>query len=462
MAQKKSYSRYFIILQEDEKGYSLASDKIASGYAKLEMKNEKCKISYYVQNLKKEKTPYYMILICNKKDIKNIIKIGEMNIDDYGRADVCYEYPMNDVAGSGISMDKVSGAAIVRMMDNNILSVMSGFASTEIPEWKTFRILEDRSKSLKEKENKNAEEIKTVKPEKVEDKSIFDKYEESIERVKASRENVKEDEKDTKEVHLDGKEEKSGNVVQVEDSGEKKVLEKSDDEKDMDKETSRDDKEKDKAEKNKAEKDNTEVIEDIFESKIKKDLEMEDAEEYEIPKEDNSSSIYVDDSITEAYEKAELNRHKYKNKKDISELADYPKGPEGDFFNNLMNGFKETKNISKELKRCKWYNVPVNSMEDMYNMNDYNKYALIYYPMIGYYPYIKKHCQYLTGYKCDKRGKVKYLIYGILGTKDKRDQPYGGKSGFVTWISLKDKNKTGYWLMFYDFKTNTVIIPVRK
>ena len=70
MTQKKSYSRYFIILQEDEKGYSLASDKVASGYAKLELKNDKCKISYYVQNLKKEMTPYYMMLVCNKKDVK--------------------------------------------------------------------------------------------------------------------------------------------------------------------------------------------------------------------------------------------------------------------------------------------------------------------------------------------------------------------------------------------------------
>ncbi|MEY7999382.1 hypothetical protein AB8U03_04075 [Clostridium sp. Mt-5] len=457
MAQKKSYSRYFIILQEDEKGYSLASDKIASGYAKLEMKNEKCKISYYVQNLKKEKTPYYMILICNKKDMKNIIKIGEMNIDDYGRADICYEYPMSNVAGSGVSMDKVSGAAIVRMLDNNIVSVMSGFASTEIPEWKTFRILEDRSKNLKEKENKDVEELKTVKPEKVEDKSIFDKYEESIERAKTNKENIKEDEKDIKDIkeaHLGEKEEKLDNVVQVEDSEEKKVCKKSEDEKDMNKEIPNYEKDNDEVEKN-----NKEVIEDVFESKIKKDLEMEDIE-YEIPKED--SSIYVDDSSTEAYEKAELNRHKYENKEGMSESVNYPKGPEGDFFNNLTNGFKETKNISKELKRCKWYKVPVSSMEDMYNMNDYNKYALIYYPMIGYYPYIKKHCQYLMGYKCDKKGRVKYLIYGILGTKDKRDQPYGGKSGFVTWISLKDKNKTGYWLMFYDFKTNTVIIPVRK
>ncbi len=140
----------------------------------------------------------------------------------------------------------------------------------------------------------------------------------------------------------------------------------------------------------------------------------------------------------------------------------YTRNSQGNFFNKLVHGFKEIKNLNKELKRCKWYKVPVNSIEDMYNMDDYNRYALVYYPMIGYYPYVKKHFHYLTGYKLDNNNRVKYLIYGIPGTNSKKDQPYGGKSGFVTWIPKDGKDKMGYWLMFYDFKTNTIVIPVKK
>lgn len=44
LANKKSYSRYFIILQEDEKGHSISPEKQSSGYAKIEMKNDKCKV----------------------------------------------------------------------------------------------------------------------------------------------------------------------------------------------------------------------------------------------------------------------------------------------------------------------------------------------------------------------------------------------------------------------------------
>lgn len=436
MAQKKSYSRYFIILQEDEKGYSLASDKIASGYAKLETKNDKCKISYYVQNLKKEKTPYYMMLICNKKGIKNIIKIGEMNIDDYGRADTFYEYDINDIAGSGISMDKVSGAAIVRMLDNNIIPVMSGFSSTEIPNWRSFELIEDKENEtenyVEQDENKISED-EIDKNEVVEksaennEKSIFDKYEESIERAKSDRE------KD--EIEKDNEEDKQL-LEEVENNQEKEDNQKS--------------------KQAFAEEEEEPISEDGFESKIREDLKDENTVLKQEPQED---SLCVENSVENYCDGLKSSDNKCE---DRCMKRGYTRNSQGNFFNKLVHGFKEIKNLNKELKRCKWYKVPVNSIEDMYNMDDYNRYALVYYPMIGYYPYVKKHFHYLTGYKLDNNNRVKYLIYGIPGTNSKKDQPYGGKSGFVTWIPKDGKDKMGYWLMFYDFKTNTIVIPVKK
>ncbi|AZV55252.1 hypothetical protein [Clostridium sp. AWRP] len=437
MAQKKSYSRYFIILQEDEKGYSLASDKIASGYAKLEMKNDKCKISYYVQNLKKEKTPYYMMLICNKKDIKNIIKIGEMNIDDYGRADISYEYAANDVAGSGIAMDKVSGAAIVRMVDDNIISVMSGFASTEIPEWKAFPVSQNKSKELEETK---VSEVK--KSEKTEAKSVFDQYEDIIEKAKEHKEEVKENiEMEEKDSYREEQEEEKEEQEESEEVNESESEEE-----------------------NKEIQVDTEVMEEeIIEDNSKSNVTEKNEDRNINSKEDrnNDSSIYVDESRLRCHKKLNLNRCQGECEKDNVSRG-YPKGPEGKFFMQLMSGFKEVKHINKELKRCVWNKVPISSMDDMYNIADYNKYSYIYYPMVGYYPYIKKYNYYLAGYKCDKNGRVKYLIYGIPGTKSRTDQPYGGKSGFVTWVPLKDKDTMGHWLMFYDFRANTIVIPVRK
>ena len=50
MTHKKTYSRVFIILQEMKKNLGISADKIPNGYVKLEIKNTKCKICFYVQN----------------------------------------------------------------------------------------------------------------------------------------------------------------------------------------------------------------------------------------------------------------------------------------------------------------------------------------------------------------------------------------------------------------------------
>lgn len=423
MAQKKSYSRYFIILQEDEKGYSLASDKIASGYAKLETKNGKCKISYYVQNLKKDKTPYYMVLICNKKDTKKIINIGEMNIDDYGRADIGYEYPIDNICNSGIPIDRVSGAAIVRILDNNIISVMSGFSSMEIPKWKSFAIVKDKHSEDNEEKVKSKEPVKVNKKKerstkvedkvesKTESKSIFDKYEEKIELEKSNNVDSVKIDKDTKpELDVEQFTNKISDLVKEEH---KEKLNKIKDEKSND---------------------------------VKKcNVENENIISDEKVKDSGNEEIYIDDSST----------------RDLKEdISDYVNESKNSFFKSLVDEFEEVPAVSNELKRCKWYKVPVTYVESMNRIKDYNKYTFICYPMLSYYDYIKNHSHFLMGYKYDKSGNVKYMIYGIPGTKSKSEQPYEGRTGFVTWVSNGRKDKLGYWLMFYDFRTGTVDIPV--
>ncbi len=453
MAQKKSYSRYFIILQEDEKGYSLSSDKLASGYAKLEMKNDKCKISYYVQNLKKENAPYYMLLICSKKDVRKVIKISQMNIDDYGRADICHEYSADNIADTGISMDKISGAAIVKFLDSNIIPVMSGFASTVIPDWKTFDVVDLKSVEKKEEQPKVAEKNVTT------DKSIFDKYEENIESSKKGEveeiqkvkitENMDKKQSNTKVKQKSGSKSKEENRNIVKDQANHEVKEKVDNK-----------------------------IKPKEETNIKIDTEIKPKEEnntkIDTRIEEESDSKLRENNIKEEYTVGEdvnigQEHENMINEKDVRNVdmnngsfGDYPRGNTGSFFRNLAQGFEELGEICGEIKRCKWYKVPVCSEKSMCDMSNYNKYMVAYYPMINYYPYIKKHGHYLMGYKCDKEGKMKYLVYGIPGSKSKADQPYGGKSGFVTWISLNDEDNIGYWLMFYDFKTSTIVIPVKK
>ncbi|WML36519.1 hypothetical protein [Clostridium sp. OS1-26] len=432
---KKSYSRYFIILQEDEKGYSISSDKVVSGYAKLEVKNEKCKISYYVQNLKKELAPYYMMLICNKKEVKKIIKIGEMNIDDYGRADISYDYPIDNVGGSGISVDKVSGAAIVKLLDNNILGVMSGFASTEIPDWKLFAVIEDKTRE-------SQEDIVE------EPRSIFDKYEESIEAAKLSenKENVIEDEEITRQDESEEVE-----CVVLEENAEQLRENKNDQVEELTREEER--------------QQDVEAEELTREEERQQDVEVEElAREEERQQDIEEENIKLENEDVQVANREDSSEELLRESKD--EAYDYPRGSTGDFFRSLTDGFEEITDMASDIKRSKWYRVSVDQVEEMYDTSNYNRYTIVYYPMISYYPYFRKHGHYAVGYKCDKQGKVKYLVYGIPGLRGREYQPYGGKTGFVTWVPAKsaygDRSDFGYWLMFYDFRTSTIVVPVKK
>lgn len=444
MAQKKSYSRYFIILQQDENGYSLSSDKLPSGYTKLETKSDKCKISYYVQNLKKEMEPYHMVLICSKKDVKKLIKLGMMNIDEHGRSEITYEYSSSNIADSGIGIDMVTGAAVVKENEPSIISVMSGFASADTPaDWRTYEIFES-GKSLNEEESKAEEEKKAVEEkiaevveaaevkaplqEVVEESretqgTVFEEYEEKIEEIKNSKQEQVED------IKSQGKPVEAGKVQEETQQIEISV-----------------------------------PVESPVEHKIEVKAQQGSDDKVEAKVQPESDDI-VEVKTQQGSEEIRKDEQKPVDDGQKDNEIEYPTGTVGEFFKLVAEGFEEVRDICKEIKRCRWYKVNVNNLEDMCNISNYNRYTIAYYPMASYFPYIKRHGHYLLGYKYDTFGKMKYIVYAIPGSKSLNDQPYGGKSGFVTWVSLKEGEErdgdAGYWLMFYDFRTSTIVIPVK-
>lgn len=405
MAQKKAYSRYFIILQQDENGYSLSSDKLPSGYTKLETKSDKCKVTYYVQSLKKDLEPYYMVLIFSKKDVKKLVKLGMMNIDEHGRAEITYEYNTNSIAGSGLPIDLVTGAAVVKQEDIGLVSVMSGFVASDVPtDWRNFELYDESRTAEVAEENIESEKkieiqekqapaavVPENSSENVENQNtIFDEYEEKIEDLRQEK---------LEEV----KQEKIEDVPVVNSSDES--------------------------------------------------IEEEEIEADTVEVDSKKESIYSSQDVR-------------KEEEETIKEVEYPIGTVGEFFRIVADDFEEVEDVCKEIKKCRWYKVKVDSWQDMCNSSDYNRYTIVYYPMMSYYPYIKNHGHYLLGYKYDEAGKMKYIVYGIPGTKNIQDQPFGGKSGFVTWVSKNEvetrDDEYGYWLMFYDFRTSTIVVPVKK
>lgn len=437
MAHNKMY-RNFIILQEDEKTHAASGEKALSGYAKIEAKNDKCKISFYAQNLSIEER-YSIVLICYKKDIKQIVDLGSLTIKDSGKGECSKEYYVNNIAGVNISYDKISGAAVCKYKEGKLDFLMYGFMNGEHvkDDWKKCKVI---------KHNEDEEEIvvvekkETTKIEKKDDKKIETKKIKEVKEVEKKDKEEKIECKNIEDKHKEHKckeKEESKEVEKCEACKEKEEL------KEVEKCEVCKEKHKDEF-KCDVEKDKKSVLECSKCSHIEKNNDKNC---------DERSSIIAD---FDAYE----NRIEQEKEFEIDPYEFELRGGVGEFFKDISKDFEEVKNKYKDIKYCKWYKVKINNIDDMCDISNYNKYTVAYHPMINYYPYIKKYGYYMLGYKCDEKGEVKYLVYGIPGKKDRDEQPYMGKTGFVTWMKI-DNRDNGCWLMFYDYKKSLVVVPAK-
>lgn len=566
MAHNKLY-RNFIILQEDQRGYSASGDKALSGYAKVEAKGDKCKVSFYAQNLRQDEK-YSMVLICCKKDSKQLIDLGPLTVNEVGKGDTSKEYYINNIAGLGISYDKISGAAICKSSNIENGFIMHGFMNGEEPaeNWRKFKVVKEKTLNeeafreepirVQEKpsnvvnnvvdepkkeenievESKEEVRVKEVRVDEVNDKLNDEINDEINEGVKVDEVNggVRVDEVNG-EVRVDEvNDEINDEEINIED-GEDRHKKKKCDKKCDDKKCHEEKKIKDKKgeKEHKCECDDKKKHDHEKDEHIKKeskddwkmcdkcakkpeidtkDIKYEDIEEY-IKKIADKMELYDDiidldmssisgDCIIYGFIKRIINgkciwkkfkmskewssssylgKSWYNSKRidenvnlDSTDFDEYENdiekfknpnnfninGKVGEYFENIASSFELYDNKLDDVNYCKWYKVNVNSIDDLCDESDYNKYTLAYYPMLNYYPYINKSNYFLLGYKCNKEGELQYIVYGIPGSKDKSEQPYGGKTGFVTWTNDNTRNQ-GYWLMFYDFKNSSIVVPMK-
>ena len=391
MASNNRLYRNFVILQEDERGYANSEDKTLSGYSKIEAKGDKCKISFYAQNLKKDNDKYYMVLICSKKDIKQIVNLGPLEVTDKGKGEVTKEFNVSNIAGLNLDFDKISGAAIVKMNNDSPIFVMCGFLNGQQPtdNWKGYTIVKTRD-------------------------------------VRSTKSNIIKDSK---------------KEIKKNDSKKRKVKEES-------------------LSENEAKEEEKPIIENPIRDEVEVKIEPEETKK-EFAESEESEIIKENEPKENLRGKFEDYEDKIEANKEFDPINGKIRGSIGEYFESIVDGFERDTDSIDELKYTKWYKVPVHDLREMCNMNNYNKYTLAYYPMLNYYPYIKKYGFFMIGYKCDSKGNLNHIIYGVPGKKDKDEQPYDGRTGFVTWVSIKNNANNGCWLMFYDFKNSTVVVPMK-
>ena len=394
MSQLNKLYRNFIILQEDERGYSSFNDKTLSGYSKIEAKGETCKISFYAQNLRHdEDEDYYILAICNKKDAKKIVNLGKLSVSEGGKAEVTKEYSIDNIGGLGIGYDKISGAAIAKMKNEIPIVIMCGFINGEQPSdsWKNYKVVKAAHDKGKHKHDDKKKDDK-----KKDDKKKCDKHREDEDRDIIIQ-----------EVNEIFKEENLEPIENYdEEIGEEIELVQEEDE-------------------NRSDSDYEEVIEERLtgEKVIKEDIIREEVIQEEIsqneviqedeirrnPFENNNgdenpfykNDLNIDENLSRGYIKNKFDEYE----ETIEDKEEFKvRGSVGEYFEGLANGFECCRGKYDEIKYCKWYKVPVSDLHEMCNMSNYNRYAVAYYPMLNYYPYIRQHRYFMLGYKCDKEG----------------------------------------------------------
>lgn len=488
MSQLNKLYRNFIILQEDERGYSSSNDKTLSGYSKIEAKGETCKISFYAQNLRHdEDEDYYILAICNKKDAKKIVNLGKFSVSEGGKAEVTKEYSIDNIGGLGIGYDKISGAAIAKMKNEIPIVIMCGFINGEQPSdsWKNYKVVKAAHDKGKHKHDEKKKDDK-----KKDDKKKCDKHREDEARdviVQEVTEVFKEDlepiedydEEIREEIELVQEEDGNRSEAENEDVLEEDIIQENNITEDIIQiNTIREDEtqESDIKKEIQANTRRKEVIqgsaireevsqEELIQEKVIQEEFVQEDEIRKNPFENNNiynnpfdkSDVNIDESLSRGYAKNKFDEYE----ETIEDKEEFKiRGSVGEYFEALATGFECCRDRYDEIKYCKWYKVPVSDLHEMCNMSNYNRYAVTYYPMLNYYPYIRQHKYFMLGYKCDKEGNLRYIVYGIPGKRNIDDQPYEGKTGFVTWVSDESRDGSGCWLMFYDFKNSTVVVPM--
>lgn len=131
MASNNEYKRYFIILQEDDKGYEMSPGKIPTGYVKIEVKNNKVRLNAFIQNIKPEdRIEYRLILVASAKKIA--VDVGKIIIDSSGRGELSYELESDNVLKSGMPIGDFNVAAV----SSGVSVPLSGYIGRDKLEWK--------------------------------------------------------------------------------------------------------------------------------------------------------------------------------------------------------------------------------------------------------------------------------------------------------------------------------------
>lgn len=524
MSIKKPYSRYFIIFDEDDRGFGISLDKLPTGYLKIETKNGECKITVYVQNLKRESGPYTCCMIDSTKNPPIVAKLGEVPVDEFGIGEMWWEFKENSIADTSLSVDKFNAAAVATSGEKFSVP-LSGYAGRDKTEWKSRVVTVNReskavpelvvkeeidpaAKKFKEYEesinvNAGAEKIEDRIEEDIEKtaevnartKKIEDKIEKDIEKTakinvgaEKIEDKIKEDIEKTAEVNARTEKIEDRIEEDIEKTAEVNTNEYAENEQEHMR--NEEDEYEEKTEEINIEITDGEIIskdlrENLNEEDMLEDISRESIEnENIIENKDTDNERNIEYSFIDEYAPKTIGNIPFVD--DDEDIMGAERGFEDDIlqdisggigdrnknkkrthaamFHSVLKNFEEVKELRDVEKGVRWWKIPFDYDIDIDDNKLYPYFCALYHLKMTY-PYIN----YIKYFK-----KCGHYYFGLKYNPDGEVKHLmygieGGNNmneqpymGMTGFVKwIKFKDK-GMWIMFYNPYTGCIMIPKKK
>lgn len=425
---KRRYKRYFVILEEEDRGFSTSSSEGVKGYGKIEVRNDKGTLSLYCQNLRaleEKKESYRLYLISTKDAIKPIvIDIGPISADNNGRGEIIWTFNAENVKGSKRTLENFDTMAlVVETLEESqrVVAPLVGYIHKEKTSWKSIlqKELYFSNKSRQEKTFETFKEKALQEPlETNEIKDIND---------------VKEDSKEVNKIQVDERNTEFQSNVKPEEL--------------MDNEEA-------------TKEEEVIIYEDmaIQEEVITKDEGVMREETIAITE---SSPLEVEDIKSHK-------EHSFQEDWDVETTVLQQ------YIEATLKIFPRVELFDRNLRNYKWWQIQYNT-QTIYRsyMPFISHLEILHNPYYYHYPYyytseyqnqLYRYQHYIFGIAYDEEKRAKYYVYGIPGKRTIEDQPYGGETGFIYWHPYNytglSQEDFGYWLLHIDANTNGVVEPL--
>ncbi|WP_432662270.1 hypothetical protein R9X47_17230 [Wukongibacter baidiensis] len=501
MANDRRYKRYFIILENEDRGFEKADKRVPKGYAKIEVRNGKGLLNVYVQDLKYFKDAKYIYrnyLISTKGDKSVFVDTGAFVIDEKGKGELKVKFNPDNVEGSKRTIEDFNVVAVIAKPiersseENEIFGPLVGYMDKEKINWKDVVIHEN-------KESEDNDEL---------DEEYKEKYEEIIDVIeKSSKELYKEDAQDNKDNNK--KSEKKGYKKEYKNHNKKydkhyyedekeecddcvDSLEKYDNKK-MKVEKKEENKENVKAESKKENKkeinykhkkyENKEAVKPKENEEVKEESKADKKQkDYKDKKYENKEPV-KEEKKEDVKEKAEKVKAEHKEKTKKADTKNYFERKPGvhykkyhkmvyKYVKDILKYYEKIEPFEKNIKGYSWWKIPYDNQTMHRGFLPFFGYILssCYFNPYMYYMnngqnQMNKYGHYIFGVVYDKDMEPKYYVYGVPGRYMYMDQPFQGMTGFVSWYPLEDKTPEqgdyGYWLLHIDAKTGNVVFPIK-